>query len=157
MFGSRGPGFPSVERDDDAFTSVVDPLIFPASQTAGFDFSRLAADGHQSTPSGLQSALLRSPYPSDVTTTTLTLEFADTTVQAAGTSALTFTLHNVGGVTPGSQAEAGFERAASLWESFLSDAVTIRLDVGFSSSGPASLDRQARPARSFPTRRCERL
>jgi hypothetical protein len=34
-------------------------------------------------------------------------------------SGLTFALHNIGGVTPGSQAEAGFLRAAALWSGYL--------------------------------------
>lgn len=53
-------------------------------------------------------------------------------VLAVGTG-LTFTLRNTGGVTAGSQAEAGFFRAAALWSSYLSDPVNIRLDVGFRS------------------------
>ena len=68
-----------------------------------------------------------------------TSEFADITVQPLEAGALTFILHNVGGVTPGSQAEAGFLRATALWQSFLGDTVNIRLDVGFSSLGPGIL------------------
>jgi hypothetical protein len=52
------------------------------------------------------------------------------------TGDLTFVLNNIGGVTTGSQAEAGFQRAAQLWQGFLGDSVTIRLDVGFSGLGP---------------------
>ena len=54
-------------------------------------------------------------------------------------SGLTFTLHNIGGVTPGSQAEAGFLRAAALWSGYLGDSVNILLDVGFSSLAPGIL------------------
>ena len=44
---------------------------------------------------------------------------------------LTIMLNDTGGVGAGSQAEAGFERAADMWEAILSDPVTVRLDVGF--------------------------
>jgi hypothetical protein len=138
MFRSRGLGFP-VERDDDAFTSAVDSLIFPVSQTAGFDFSAFAADGHQTPLLGLQGEVPGSPHPGLVTEAASTSGSTDITMQPLGAGALTFTLHNIGGVTPGSQAEAGFERATALWQSFLGDAVTIRLDVGFSSLGPGIL------------------
>ena len=53
----------------------------------------------------------------------------------AAQSDLTFTLTDTGGVGPGSQAEAGFLAAIALWQSFLSDDVDIRLDLGFSSLG----------------------
>ncbi|MDA8707975.1 NF038122 family metalloprotease, partial [Hellea sp.] len=53
----------------------------------------------------------------------------------ASQSGLTFTLTDTGGVGPGSQAEAGFLAAIALWQSFLSDDVDIRLDLGFSSLG----------------------
>jgi hypothetical protein len=49
---------------------------------------------------------------------------------------ITFNLVNIGGVTPGSSAEAGFQRAA------------------FQPSAQTSWDRPARTARWFPTRRC---
>jgi hypothetical protein len=139
MFRSRGLGFSSVERDDDAVASTIDSLIFPASQSAGFDFSKLAADGHQTTLLGSQDGVPGSPYPGHVTTATSTSGSTDITMQPVGSGALTFILHDIGGVTPGSQAEAGFERATALWQSFLGDAVTIRLDVGFSSLGPGIL------------------
>jgi hypothetical protein len=135
MFRPRGQGV--LERDDDPFASAVESWIFPVSQSAGFDFSAL--DGHQPTLSGLHGALLGSPHPGNVTEGGSTSAFADITVQPLEAGALTFTLHNVGGVTPGSQAEAGFLRATALWQSFLGDTVNIRLDVGFSSLGPSIL------------------
>ena len=137
MSRSRGQGF--LERDDDPFASLIESLIFPVSQSAGFDFSTLAANGRQPTFSGLQGEVLGSPHPGHVTQGTSTSESADITVQPLEAGALTFTLHNVGGVTPGSQAEAGFLRATALWQSFLGDTVNIRLDVGFSSLGPGIL------------------
>jgi hypothetical protein len=142
MSRSKGQGVPSVERDDDAFASAIDSLIFPVSQTAGFDFSALPANGRLTAFSGLQDLTFRSPHPGPVTdavSTSSTLESADITVQPLEAGALTFALHNIGGVTPGSQAEAGFQRAAALWQSFLGDPVTVRLDVGFSSLGPGIL------------------
>ncbi|WP_026942580.1 NF038122 family metalloprotease [Hellea balneolensis] len=54
-------------------------------------------------------------------------------------SDLTFTLNDTGGVGPGTDAEAGFLAAVALWQSFLSDDVDIRLDVGFSSLNPGVL------------------
>jgi hypothetical protein len=137
MSRSRGQGF--LERDDDPFASLIESLIFPVSQSAGFDFSALAANGHQTAFSALQGAVLGSPHPGHVTEATSASAFADITVQPLEAGALTFTLHNVGGVTPGSQAEAGFLRATALWQSFLGDTVNIRLDVGFSSLGPGIL------------------
>jgi hypothetical protein len=59
-------------------------------------------------------------------------------VLSAGTG-LTFTLKDTGGVTLGSQAEAGFQKAAALWSSFLSDPINVRLNVGFSSLGGNTL------------------
>src|SRR5882762_11639931 len=145
MSRSRGQGLPSVEpsveRDDDPFTSAVDSLIFPVSQPAGFDFSALGS-GHQTTFPGLQDHTLRSPHPgsfTDAISTSSTPESDDITVQPLEAGALVFALHNIGGVAPGSQAEAGFQRAAALWQSFLGDPVTVRLDVGFSSLGPGIL------------------
>lgn len=54
-------------------------------------------------------------------------------------SDLTFTLNNTGGVEPGTDAESGFLAAVALWQSFLSDDVDIRLDVGFASLSPGVL------------------
>jgi hypothetical protein len=138
MSRARGQGVLSVERDDDPFGSIIESL-FPVSQAAGFDFSALAADGHQTALPGLQDAVLKSLQPGLVAEATSTSVSADITVQPLEAGALTFALHNVGGVTPGSQAEAGFQRAAALWQSFLGDPVTVRLDVGFSSLGPGIL------------------
>jgi hypothetical protein len=145
MFRPRGQGV--LERTDDPFTDAIESWLFPVSQSAGFDFSAL--DGHQPTPLGLQGlglqglglqgAVLGSPQPGHVTLTASTSASADITVQPLEAGALTFTLHDVGGVTPGSQAEAGFLRATALWQSFLGDTVNIRLDVGFSSLGPGIL------------------
>ena len=137
MFRSRGPGI--LEWNDDPFTSAVDSLIFPVRQSAGFDLSAPAADAHRAAFLGLQGAVLGSLQPGHVTMTASVAEISNVTVLALGASALTFTLHNIGGVTPGSQAEAGFLRATALWQSFLGDTVNIRLDVGFSSLGPGIL------------------
>ena len=54
-------------------------------------------------------------------------------------SDLTFTLNNTGGVESGTDAESGFLAAVALWQSFLSDDVDIRLDVGFASLNPGVL------------------
>jgi hypothetical protein len=95
-----GQGF--LERDDDPFASLIESLIFPVSQSAGFDFSALAADFLQTTFSGSQLELLGSPHPGHVTEAASTSESEDITVQPLEAGALTFTLHNLGGVTPGS-------------------------------------------------------
>jgi hypothetical protein len=57
---------------------------------------------------------------------------------AAATSAdaATIVLHNIGGVTPGSDAYNGFRRAANFWGSQFSNDATINLDVGFNHLGP---------------------
>jgi hypothetical protein len=139
MFIPRGLGVP--EQHDDPFASYIESLIFPVSQTARFDFSAFAA-GHQNVLPGLQEQAFRLPDPGGVTdaiSVSSTSESADITVQPLEAGALTFALHNIGGITPGSQAEAGFLRAAALWQSFLGDPVTVRLDVGFSSLGPGIL------------------
>ncbi len=52
---------------------------------------------------------------------------------------LTISLNDIGGVTPGSQAEMGFQAAANLWEGFLLDPVTVNLDVGFDTLAPGVL------------------
>jgi hypothetical protein len=139
MSRSTGQGLLSVERDDDAFASTIESLILPVSQTASFDFSALTAADPQTAFPGLQDQPFRAPHPGDVTdaiSTSSMSQSADITAQPLQASALTFALHNIGGVTPGSQAEAGFLRAAALWQSFLADPVTVRLDVGFSTLGP---------------------
>jgi hypothetical protein len=51
-------------------------------------------------------------------------------------SALTIVLDNIAGVTPGTQAYAGFVKAASFWEQVLTNNVTVKLGVGFSTLGP---------------------
>ena len=48
---------------------------------------------------------------------------------------LSIVFNDLGGVGAGSQAEAGFKAAAARWEALLSDPVSIRMDVGFSSFG----------------------
>ncbi|MEN9933026.1 MAG: hypothetical protein RIS17_1599 [Pseudomonadota bacterium] len=48
----------------------------------------------------------------------------------------TFILNDLGGVGAGTQARAGFERAAALWSRVLKDPITIRLDVQFAALGP---------------------
>jgi hypothetical protein len=139
MFRPRGQGV--LEWDDGAFTSAVESLIFPVRQSAGSGFPALAPDAHRTAFSGLQGELLGSPHPGQLAeagSATVSLS-ADIVVQPLEAGALTFTLHNVGGVTPGSQAEAGFLRATALWQSFLGDTVNIRLDVGFSPLGPGIL------------------
>lgn len=52
---------------------------------------------------------------------------------------ITFILNDIGGVGPGTDARAGFERAAALWSKAFTDPITIRLDVGFSALGPGIL------------------
>lgn len=52
---------------------------------------------------------------------------------------MTFILNDLGGVGPGTAARAGFEAAAALWSSVLTDPITIRLDVQFSALGPGIL------------------
>lgn len=49
---------------------------------------------------------------------------------------MTFTLNNLGGVGAGSQALAGFQRAAAMWTKILKDPINIRLDVSFIALGP---------------------
>jgi hypothetical protein len=53
-------------------------------------------------------------------------------------SALDIVLNDVGGVT-GSQAELGFKIAAHYWETRLTNAATVNLDVGYSNLGPGIL------------------
>lgn len=62
----------------------------------------------------------------------------DTGSMSQGTG-MTFILNDLGGVGPGTAARAGFEAAAALWSSVLSDPITIRLDVQFSALGPGIL------------------
>jgi hypothetical protein len=51
-------------------------------------------------------------------------------------SALTIVLTDLGGVGAGSQALAGFAKAASFWSQVLTNNVTVNLDVKFSTLGP---------------------
>ena len=53
-------------------------------------------------------------------------------------SALTITLTDIGGVT-GTQADIGFRIAAKYWESVLTNAGTVQLNVGYSDLGPGVL------------------
>jgi hypothetical protein len=48
-------------------------------------------------------------------------------------NALTINLKNLGGVTQGSQVEAGFMAAAGFWESMLGNDVTLDINMGFSA------------------------
>ncbi len=56
----------------------------------------------------------------------------------APVSALTINLTDTGGVTPGTQAYAGFRAAADFWQSVISTNVTVELNVGFTSAGFSS-------------------
>ena len=58
---------------------------------------------------------------------------------ASSAGALTIRLTDIGGVTAGSQALAGFQAAASFWETALANSVTVDLNVGFSALGPGIL------------------
>ncbi len=57
------------------------------------------------------------------------------TVAATPASALVINLNDIGGVA-GTQAEVGFNIAASYWESVITNNVTVNFDVGFSALGP---------------------
>ncbi len=52
---------------------------------------------------------------------------------------LTFVLNDLGGVGAGTAARAGFEAAAALWSSVLTDPITINLDVRFAALNPGVL------------------
>ncbi len=52
--------------------------------------------------------------------------------------ALTINLNNIGGVS-NSPAEAGFQKAATFWETLFTDDITVNLDVGFNSLAPGVL------------------
>lgn len=56
-----------------------------------------------------------------------------------GTGGMSFVLNDLGGVGAGTAARAGFEAAAALWSSVLTDPVTVVLDVQFSALGPGIL------------------
>ncbi len=57
---------------------------------------------------------------------------------AAPAAALTISLQDTGGVTPGTQAYAGFRAAANFWQSVLSTDINVNLNVGFNSTGFSS-------------------
>lgn len=57
------------------------------------------------------------------------------TVAASPAYALRIELIDTGGVTPGTAAFNGFRAAANYWESMLSDDVTVRFNVGFTTAG----------------------
>ena len=101
-----------------------------AAAEVGSDAAALAGDdhhdGHEHQP----------PLVGLVTEGTATMASPVTAAPQPVAHDITFNLVNIGGVTPGSSAEAGFQRAVALWQSFVGDAVTIRLDVGFSALGP---------------------
>jgi hypothetical protein len=58
---------------------------------------------------------------------------------AATGQALTINLTNIGGVTAGSEAEAGFMAAAAYWGSMLANNVTVNLNIGFSALGSGTI------------------
>jgi hypothetical protein len=53
--------------------------------------------------------------------------------------AATINLHDIGGVTPGSDAAIGLQAAANSWANMLTNNVTINLNVGFSPLGETTL------------------
>jgi hypothetical protein len=55
---------------------------------------------------------------------------------ASSANAATIILHDIGGVTPGTDAYDGFRRAANFWGSQFSNDITINLNVGFNHLGP---------------------
>ena len=57
---------------------------------------------------------------------------------ATPAAALTIALTDIGGVT-GTQAETGFRIAAKYWESVLTNAGTVQINVGYSDLGPGVL------------------
>jgi hypothetical protein len=54
---------------------------------------------------------------------------------AGAADAAIIRLTNVGGVTPGSQAETGFKAAAAFWEHALANNVTVNVNIGYSALG----------------------
>ena len=56
-------------------------------------------------------------------------------VAASPANALRIELIDTGGVSPGTAAFNGFRAAANYWESMLSDDVTVRFNVGFTTQG----------------------
>jgi len=97
-----------------------------------------AGSGNQQTGQST-GVILAAPHIGDEVEISKPVEGTPITAAPPVDHNVTFNLVNVGGVTPGSSAEAGFQRAAALWQSFLGDAVTIRLDVGFSALGAGIL------------------
>ena len=63
----------------------------------------------------------------------------------SGANAATIVLNNIGGVTPGSDAAIGFQKAANYWGAILQNNVTINLNVGYSSLGPGILGSTSSP------------
>jgi hypothetical protein len=53
--------------------------------------------------------------------------------------ALTFTLNNIVGAAPGSQARMGFDAAAFFWSRVFKDNVNVSLDIGFAPLGAGIL------------------
>jgi hypothetical protein len=58
---------------------------------------------------------------------------------AAAAPRMQFVLNNLGGVGQGTQARAGFEKAAAMWAGVLKDPITIKLDVQFAALGAGIL------------------
>lgn len=58
---------------------------------------------------------------------------------AGSANALTIELRNIGGVTPGTNAYAGFTAAAHFWETVITNNVNVKLNVGFGALGPGIL------------------
>lgn len=58
------------------------------------------------------------------------------TIGSQSGGGLKFILNDLGGVGIGTQARAGFEAAAARFSSFITDDITIRLDVAFVQLGP---------------------
>lgn len=58
---------------------------------------------------------------------------------ASPAGAATINLHDIGGVTPGSDAAIGLHAAANFWANMLTNNVTINLNVGFTRLGMTTL------------------
>ena len=58
---------------------------------------------------------------------------------ASNAQALEIVLNNLGGVEEGSQAHAGFTKAAQYWSTILTNDVTVNIDVGFRKLGAGIL------------------
>jgi hypothetical protein len=64
---------------------------------------------------------------------------------ASGANAATIVLNNIGGVTPGSDAAIGFQKAANFWGAMFTNNVTINLNVGYAPLGPGILGSTSSP------------